>query len=109
MFRSYRFEHPKTERSVAVYAHSYIWAGLLGAAYVRWIGYGSVLQAVVINLVFAVGTILFVGVTSYVSPLQQFLALAIGLPAIVVIQGTLMVSLVKNGFRRRGWMIRTAD
>ncbi|SKA05468.1 hypothetical protein SAMN02745126_03353 [Enhydrobacter aerosaccus] len=109
LLRGYRFEHPKTERSVVVHGLSYIWAGLFGAAYVRWVGYGSVLQAVAINLAFAVGTVLFLGITSYIAPLQQFLALVVGLPAIVVVQGMMMVSLIKTGFRRRGWMIRSHD
>lgn len=81
----------------------------MGAAYVRWIGYGNVLQALAINVLFALGTALLVGVTSYIPALQQFLALVIGLPAIIIIQGSLMVSLIKSGFRRRGWLVRSAD
>ena len=53
--REYRFEHPKTERSITIRRWSYLWAGLLGAIYVWWIGTGSILQALAINIAFAVG------------------------------------------------------
>ncbi len=109
VLRGFRFEHPRTERSVTLHSLSYVWAGLFGAAYVARIGYGSVLQALAVNLVFAVGTVLLTGVTSYIPPVQQFLALVLGLPAIVVIQGVTMISIIRTGFRRRGWMTRTAD
>jgi hypothetical protein len=109
MLRSYRFEHPKTEQSVTIRRSSYVWAGLFGAAYVSWIGHGSVLQAAAINLGFAVGVVVLVGASCYVMALQQFLMLMIGLPAIVLVQGTVMVNLVRTAFRRRGWLTRTAD
>jgi hypothetical protein len=109
LLRSFRFEHPKTEKSVTIHTMSYVWAGLLGAGYVAWIGYGNVLQAVAINMGFAIGVVLLVGITSYVAVLQQVLVLAVGLPVVVLIQGTIMVSLIRTGFRRRGWMTRSAD
>ncbi len=109
LLRGFRFEHPKTERSVVIRPLSYIWAGLFGAGYVAWIGCGSILQAVAVNAGFAIGVVLLLGVTSYVAPVQQFLALLVGLPAAVLIQGAVMVSLVRTGFRRRGWMTRSLD
>jgi hypothetical protein len=105
----FRFEHPKTEQSVVIRPSSYVWAGLFGAGYVAWIGYGSIVQAIAINAGFAVGVVLLLGVTSYVAPLQQFLFLAFSLPIAVLLQGALMVSLIRTGFRRRGWMTRTVD
>ena len=109
LLSGFRFEHPKTERSVVIRPLSYVWAGLFGAGYVAWIGHGSIVQAIAINAGFAVGVVLLLGVTSYVAPIQQFLFLVFSLPVAVLVQGAFMVSLVRTGFRRRGWMIRTID
>jgi hypothetical protein len=109
LLRGFRFEHARTEQSVTIRGMSYAWAGLFGAGYVAWLGYGSVLQAVAINLAFAVGVVLLVGVTTYFAPLPQFLVLVVGLPVAILLQGGFMISLIRAGFRRRGWMIRTAD
>lgn len=109
MLRSYRFEHPKTEQSVTIRRLSYVWAGLFGAAYVAWVGHGSVLQAAATNVGFAIGVVLLIGASCYVATLPQFLMLMIGLPAIVLLQGTIMVNMIRTAFRRRGWLIRTAD
>lgn len=110
-FRPLRFEHPKTEKSITLRAKSYLWAGLFGAAYVRWIGYGSVLKALAVNLGFAVAVVIVVGVTSsnYVKPVVQFVILVVMVPLVVVIQGEIMVSIIRTAFRRRGWMTRKVD
>lgn len=109
LLRRLHFEHPKTERSVAIRGLSYVWAGLFGAAYVAWRGYGSVPQAIAINLAFAVGVVVLVGATTYTAPAQQFAVLIVALPIVLLLQGEFMISLVRAGFRRRGWIIRTGD
>jgi hypothetical protein len=106
--REYRFEHPKTERSVTIRRWSYLWAGLLGAVYVWWIGTGSILQALAINIAFAVGVVA-VGLGSSILPsLQQVFVLMILVPLAIYMQGTMMITLIREGFRKRGWMIRMA-
>jgi hypothetical protein len=106
--KEYRFEHPKTERTVTIGRWSYIWAGLLGAVYVWRIGYGSVLQAAAINIAFAVGVVAIVLGSSILPSLQQLFVLMVVGPLAVLTQGTLMISLIRDGFRRRGWFIRVA-
>jgi hypothetical protein len=108
ILRAYRFEHPKTERSVAIGGWSYLWAGFLGAGYVWWIGYGSILQAVAINIAFAIGVIAIALGSSVLPSLHQFLVLLVALPVAVLAQGSLMISLIRGGFRKRGWLVRSA-
>jgi hypothetical protein len=109
--KSYRFEHPRTEQSVTLRRVSYLWAGLFGAGYVAWRGYGNVIRAATINAGFAIGVLALFGVTSsrYVTPVAQFLVLAIALPLVVWVQGELMITIVRTGFRRRGWLTRSVD
>ena len=106
--REYRFEHPKTERSITIRRWSYLWAGLLGAIYVWWIGTGSILQALAINIAFALGGVAVTLGTSILSSLQQLLILLVLVPVAILAQGSMMISLIREGFRRRGWMIRLA-
>ena len=91
--REYRFEHPKTERSVTIRRWSYLWAGLLGAGYVWWIGTGSILQALAINIAFAIGVIAITLGTSILPSLQQLLILLMLVPVAILTQGTMMISL----------------
>jgi hypothetical protein len=106
--REYRFEHPKTERSVTIRRWSYLWAGLLGAGYVWWVGAGSVLQALAVNIVFAIGVIAIGLGSSILSSLQQVFVLMILVPLAIFMQGSMMITLIREGFRKRGWMIRMA-
>ena len=106
--RVYRFEHPKTERSITIGGWSYLWAGFLGGGYVWWIGYGSVLQAVAINIALAIGVIAIVLGTSVLPSLQQLFVIMVVCPLAVLLQGSLMISLIRDGFRKRGWLIRVA-
>lgn len=110
-FRSVRFEHPKTEESITVRRKSYLWAGLFGAGYVAWIGYGSVLKALAINIGFLIVVLVVLGVTSstFVKPVVQFIILVAMVPLVVAIQGEIMISIIRTAFRRRGWMTRKVD
>jgi hypothetical protein len=105
---AYRFEHPKTERTISIGGWSYLWAGLLGAVYVWWIGYGSVLQAVAINIAFAIGVVAVALGTSILPSLTQFFIILVIPPLAIFIQGRLMITLIRDGFRRRGWLVRAA-
>lgn len=104
-FRGYRFEHPKTEQSVSVKGWSYLWAGLFGVGYVMYVGYGSVWKAAAINIVLGAVFIGALGVTSFVPPKMQLVAMIGLVPVLIWIQGAAMVDLIRMGFRRRGWMI----
>ena len=106
--RPYRFEHPKTERSITIRSWSYLWAGLLGAVYVWWIGAGSVLQAMAINVAFAIGVVAIALGSSVLSSLQQVFVILVLVPLAIFVQGSMMISLIREGFRRRGWLVRTA-
>lgn len=104
--RVYRFEHPKTERSITIGGWSHLWAGLLGAIYVWWIGFGSILQALAINIAFAVGVVAIALGTSILPSLQQFFVIMVLVPLAIFTQGSLMISLIREGFRKRGWLVR---
>ena len=107
MFTTYRFEHPKTEQSIIVGGWSYVWAGLFGAFWVLWMGCGSYfLRALAVNIGIFLALVAVAGMTSYVQPAYQLIALLVAVPAAVVIQSQAMVSLVRTAYRRRGWMTR---
>jgi hypothetical protein len=106
--RHYRFEHRTTERSITLQGWSYLWAGLLGAGYVWWIGYGSVLQAAAVNLAFAIGVVAIALGTSVLPSFQQLVVIVAVVPLAIFIQGKTMVSIIREGFRRRGWLITVA-
>jgi len=105
--RPYRFEHRNTDRSISIQGWSYLWAGLLGAGYVWWIGFGSVLQAAAVNLAFAFGVVAIALGTSVLPSFQQLAVIVVVVPLAIFIQGKTMVSIMRDGFRRRGWLIRT--
>ena len=108
MFRGYRFEHPRNETVVEVGGWSYLWAGLFGAFYLWQKGFGRLFpRAFAVNLGYLV---LFVGVwavTSYVVALRiQAAILLIMIPILTIAQGTTMLRMLRDAYRRRGWMIR---
>jgi peptidoglycan/LPS O-acetylase OafA/YrhL len=110
-FPRYRFTNPNTDQSIFVGHWSYLWAGLLGALYVAWKGMGSrFVLAAAINIGFAILVLGVSAVTSFVlPPKQQFFVILVGIPAVVAVQGTMMVNIVRNGYRRRGWRIRANE
>ncbi len=73
-----------------------------------WKGMGSrFLLAAVINIGFAVAVIAVTGVTSFVLPAkQQFVVILAGVPTVIAAQGVLMVNIIRDGYRKRGWKIR---
>lgn len=105
LFRGYRFEHPKTEKSVSVTGWSFLWAGLFGVGYVMYIGYGNVWRAAAINAALGAFYIAALGITSFIPPKMQLIAVIGLVPVLIFIQGRAMVDIIRMGFRRRGWMI----
>jgi hypothetical protein len=112
IFPPYRFTHPKTDESIFVRRWSYLWAGLFGAIYVAYKGMASrFLIAVLVNLVIAVAALALTAITIVprVPTLYQILILVGAVPTIIAVQGTLMIRIVREGYRRRGWKVRSGD
>jgi hypothetical protein len=109
VFGGYRFEHPKTEVTVEVGGWGYLWAGLFGAFYVWRKGCGpQFLKALLFNIGYLVLYVGMVGVTSMpqVPPLIQAVAIVAGVPVILLLQANLMVRIIRDAYRRRGWLVR---
>jgi hypothetical protein len=107
LLNRYHFEHPNSEKSVKLGLWSYLWGGLFGVVFVWWAGAGNLLYALVVNIVFAGIAFMTLSLTSFLpSPLPP-IALAVSPPIIIFIQGVIMVSIIRTGYRRRGWLVRT--
>ena len=103
MPRRYRFEHPVTEKSISIGSFSYLWAGLFGALYVWRIGSGGVLQAIAVNVAFGLGVVLVLTVINFVPESLRIAGLVCLVPIAIYLQGLVMISIVREGFKRRGW------
>lgn len=109
MFRGYRFEHPRNETTIECGGWAYLWAGLFGAFYVWRMGFGKLFpKAFAINVLFAVIflAMFFGGLSVVRSALQWYALQIIGIPLLIVIQGTMMLRMIRDGYRRRGWLVR---
>jgi hypothetical protein len=106
MFRSYCFEHPKTEELQRVTPWSYVLAGFLGPIYVLFRRCDGVLPALAIAVALSLGLVALSGVTSYLPTRTQFLAILVAVPAGLMVQSVMVIGLVKRSYRRRGWLIR---
>ncbi len=110
MFKGYRFTHPVTDQSIFTGRWSVLWAGLFGAGYVAWKGMGSrFLLAAIINIGMALACASVVVVSFYVPKKTQFLVVLGMLPTAILIQGIIMMQLLREGYRRRGWKVRDRD
>ena len=108
-FTPYRFTNPSTEQSLFVGRWSYLWAGLLGAVYVAWKGMGSrFLVALAVNIGFAVVALAITAITvlRFVPLNAQAAILVLAVPALIAVQGTVMVNILRDGYRKRGWKVR---
>jgi hypothetical protein len=109
VFGGYRFEHPRTEVTVDVGGWSYLWAGLFGAFYVWRKGFPQLFwKAFAYNIVYAV---VFFGVWFATSipqvPIKFQALILLGLvPTLILLQANQMIRMVRDGYRRKGWMIR---
>ena len=110
-FPSYRFTHPETENTIRIDRWSYLWAGLFGAIFVAFKGMGGrFMLAAAVNILFAAGVLGVSAVTSFVLiPLHQFFVILVGVPLVIAVQGTMMVNIVRNGYRKRGWRIKVNE
>jgi hypothetical protein len=110
-FPRYRFSNPQTEQNVFVTRWSYLWAGVFGFFYVLFKGMAQrALVAVFVNATIVVMFIGLTGVTSFIlPPRQQFMVIAGAIPVLIAIQGTMMVNIVRDGYKKRGWRIRANE
>ena len=106
MLTSYRFEHPVTEHSIMLEGWSYLWAGLFGAFYVRWIGLPPRLPTLAVTICFVATVAAVVIGASYLPWLLQVVILLVVLPGLVIGQSLIMTSLIRKAFRRRGYLVR---
>lgn len=112
IFSPYRFTHPKTDESIFVYRWSYLWAGLFGAIYVAYKGMASrFLIALLVNFSIGVAALGLTAITIVprVPTLYQIFILVGGVPTIIGVQGTIMIRILRDGYRRRGWKVRSGD
>jgi hypothetical protein len=109
MFRTYRFEHPKTEESVVIHRSSYVAAGIFGPFYVLYMRIPGFFPSLLISIALTAVIVAISGVTSFfLPPRTQLLALVIAIPVALAIQSILVIDLVKKSYRRRGWLIRAS-
>jgi hypothetical protein len=108
VFRGYRFEHPRNETVITVGGWSYVWAGLFGAFYVWRMGFRRLfLKAFAINLGHLFFFIAVWAVTSYVVSLRIQAAILLAMiPTLILSQGIAMLQMVRDAYRRRGWLVR---
>lgn len=109
-FPPYRFTHPKMDESIFVHRRSYLCAGLFGAFYVAYKGMASrFLIALLVNLAVAVAALALtaISIVPRVPTAYQIIILVGAVPTFIGVQGTLMVRIIREGYRRRGWRVRT--
>ena len=110
MFKGYRFTHPITDQSIFTGPWSILWAGLFGAGYVAWKGMGSrFFLAALVNVGIALACAAIVAASFYVPKKTQFIVVLGLVPMAVLIQGIIMIRLLREGYRRRGWKVRDRD
>lgn len=112
LFPRYRFNNPQTDQNIFVAKSSYFWAGILGFIYVIYKGMaGRAFLALFVNLVFAMGTLALtaISIVPRVPTAYQIIILVAAVPTIIAVQGTMMINIVRNGYRKRGWKVRANE
>jgi hypothetical protein len=107
-FPHYRFEHPITGRLISVNGFSYLLATFLGPVWVAYVGrrVRVVLMSMVVSAVYTAGlAILLIGATNYTNAAYGIIMLAFLTPALFVLHGRSTVFVLREDFRRRGWMV----
>lgn len=61
-----------------------------------------------LNIAFALVAVGVIGATSFafVPKRMQAIAMVGMVPVLIAVQGTVMVRLIRDGYRRRGWRVR---
>jgi drug/metabolite transporter (DMT)-like permease len=107
-FPHYRFEHPITGRMISVNGFSYFLAAFLGPVWVAFIGrrVRGVLMSIVVSGVYTVGILMVTYVAAnYTSAANGILMLVFLIPALITLHGRSQIFVLREDFRRRGWMV----
>jgi hypothetical protein len=109
-FGGYRFEHPRDEdRVIVVRGWSYVWAGLLGCVYVAALGSRSqLLRALALDLAYFAVFAAIVSGSFLLPPTQQAGVVVVSAPLLVMLHGAATIRLVRDSYRRRGWLVHRA-
>ena len=107
LFPHYRFEHPITGRVITVHGLSYLAAAILGPIWVAIVGrrIRSVLLSLVVSAVYGAGVVLLIGASTYTTAANGIIMLVFITPALIVFHGRSQVFVLREEFRRRGWMV----
>lgn len=106
-FPTYEVEEPESNAVRSLDRGSYVVAGLLGCFYVLLKGFvGRFFLALAIDLagLAAAGFVMLV-LANYLGGADAFIAMFVVLLGLCVVRSVPMISIVKNGYRHRGWMV----
>jgi hypothetical protein len=70
-------------------------------------GGGSVLHALVVNAAFAGAYFGLVSAMSFMRGVVALIVVIAAAPVFVFLNGRAMIGIIRTGYRRRGWMVRT--
>jgi hypothetical protein len=106
-FRTYEVEEPDTNAVSILGPGSYLVAGLLGSFYVLFKGFvGRFFLALAVDVLCGAAAA-FVGVmlSGYLDGANAVIALMAVLIGMFVVRSVPIITIVKNGYRRRGWLV----
>ena len=110
MFSNYTIYDPDSHKSVAICKLSYVCAGLFGTVYFALkAGRTRLLAAVGLSLLCVAALVGVLFVSSMLPASQQFIAMIVVAPAVMIFQSVKTVNLVKSSYRRRQWQVRQDD
>jgi hypothetical protein len=106
-FPTYEVEEPESNAIRSLDGGSYVGAGLLGCFYVLIKGFvGRFFLALAIDLVGIAGAAFVILVlVNYLGGIDAYFAILVVIFGLCVVRSVPMVAIVKNGYRRRGWMV----
>lgn len=105
---TYRFEHPITGRTIRITGFSYLLAAFGGPIYAAAIGRRPwvILMSMVVSGIYTAGIVGVVGFAAmYLDSAKAIITLAFLIPAAMVFHGRSTMFVLREDFRRRGWMV----
>jgi hypothetical protein len=106
-FRTYVIEEPESNSVSALDGTSYVVAGLLGCFYVLLKGFvGRFFLALAVDAgLLAMTVVVGAAMANYMGGANAWIALMVLALGFGVVRSVPMITIVKNGYRRRGWRI----
>jgi|RhiMethySRZTD1v2_1073278.scaffolds.fasta_scaffold3673019_1 hypothetical protein len=106
-FKTYEVEEPGTHAVTILGGGAYLAAALLGSLYVLLKGFvGRFFLALAVDAAAALATFLIaVPVTAHLGGADAVIALIIIIMAACIGRSVPIITIVKNGYRSRGWLI----